>query len=301
MPAMRLLSAILLALSAVALHAETAAPSFRNQIQPILAKTGCSMGACHGAAAGQGGFKLSLRGYDDEGDWLALTRGAFGRRITPADPARSLILLKPTNAVAHKGGERFKVGSPEWKTIVDSIAHGAPGRKADDARSQRLEILPPHLTAKPGDTPKFTVRAHFSDGRVDDVTRYVKWTAVNQSVINVDDKDQVKVIGNGESALSAWNLQQIAVATVTVPFSNEVSADVFANAPRRNWIDERVLEKLRELKLPPSPRTSDGEFIRRVFLDTIGVLPTAEETRAFLADASSDKRDRLIESLFRRP
>lgn len=298
---MRLLPIVLLALSVVSLRAENAAPSFRNQIQPILAKTGCSMGACHGAAAGQGGFKLSLRGYDDEGDWLSLTRGAFGRRISPADPARSLMLLKPTAAVPHKGGERFKVGSPEWQTMVDWIAHGAPGPKANDARIQRLEILPPHLTAKPGDTPKFTVRAHFSDGRVDDVTRYVKWTAVNQSVINVDDKDQVKVMGYGESALSGWYLQQIAVATVTAPFPNEVDAGIFANAPRRNWIDDRVLEKLQELKLPPSPRASDGEFIRRAFLDTIGVLPTADEARVFLADPSPDKRDRLIESLFRRP
>jgi hypothetical protein len=298
---MRLFPVAILSLSTAALGAESSAPSFRNQIQPILAKTGCSMGACHGAAAGQGGFRLSLRGYDDEGDWLSLTRGAFGRRITPADPARSLMLLKPTNAVPHKGGERFKVGSPEWQTMVDWIAHGAPRPKADDPRIQRLEILPPHLTAKPGDTPKFTVRAHFSDGRVDDVTRYVKWTAVNQSVINVDDKNNVKVMGYGESALSAWYLQQITVATVSAPFPNEVEADAFANAPRRNWIDDRVLEKLRELKLPPSPRSTDGEFIRRVFLDTIGVLPTADETRAFLADRSPDKRDRLIESLFGRP
>jgi predicted RNA-binding protein with PIN domain len=109
------------------------------------------------------------------------------------------------------------------------------------------------LTAKPGDVPKFTVRAHFSDGRITDVTRYVKWTAVNQSVINVDDKDQVKVLGHGESALSAWYLQRIAVATVTAPFPNDLRETTFANAPRRNWIDDRVQEKLQQLKLPPQP------------------------------------------------
>ena len=298
---MRFLPVVFIALSVSSLGADNAAPSFRNEIQPILAKTGCSLGACHGAAAGQGGFRLSLRGYDDEGDWLSLTRGAFGRRITPADPARSLMLLKPTGAVTHKGGERFKPGSPEWQTLVDWIAFGAPGPKADDPRIQRLEIQPAQLTAKPGDVPKFTVRAHFSDGRITDVTRYVKWTAVNQSVINVDDKDQVKVLGHGESALSAWYLQRIAVATVTAPFPNDLRETTFANAPRRNWIDDRVQEKLQQLKLPPSPRSTDGEFIRRAYLDTIGVLPTAEETRSFLADQSSDKRDRLIESLFRRP
>src|SRR5204862_5493608 len=128
-----------------------------------------------------------------------------------------------------------------------------------------------------------------------------RWTAVNQSVVTVDDKDTVKVVGHGESALSAWYLQQIAVATISVPFPNEVKAEVFAQAPRRNWIDERALEKLRELNLPPYPRCDDGEFIRRAFLDTLGVLPTATETRAFLADTTPDKRDRLIESLLHRP
>src|SRR3989442_12158077 len=107
----------------------TANRSFRNHVQPILAKTGCSSGACHGAAAGQGGFKLSLRGYDTEGDYLMLTRGAFGRRINTTDPARSLFLMKTTAAVPHKGGERFKVHSPEWQTVVDSVAAGARGPK----------------------------------------------------------------------------------------------------------------------------------------------------------------------------
>src|SRR6058998_3413054 len=82
--------------------------SFRNDVQPVLAKAGCSSGACHGAAAGQGGFKLSLRGYDDEGDWRAITRNAFSRRVSLVDPARSLFLMKATAAVPHKGGERFK-------------------------------------------------------------------------------------------------------------------------------------------------------------------------------------------------
>jgi len=294
------LALVLLFLS-LSLRADTGTPSFRNHVQPILAKAGCSMGACHGAAAGQGGFLLSLRGYDDNGDYLSLTRGAFGRRISPADPARSLLLLKATNTVPHKGGERFKVDSPEWKTLVEWVANGAPGPKENDARITKLEIEPAHLVAKPGETPKFTVRAHFSDGHQEDVTRHVKWTAVNQSVVSVDDKDNIKVVGRGESALSVWYLSKLAVATVTVPFENQLDASVFAQAPKRNWIDEQVLVKLRELNLPPSPRCSDSDFIRRAYLDTIGVLPTADETRAFLADTAPDKRDKLIDSLFRRP
>lgn len=275
--------------------------SFRNHVQPILAKTGCSMGACHGAAAGQGGFKLSLRGYDDDGDFLTLTRGAMGRRITPADPARSLLLLKPTAAVPHKGGERFKVNSPDWNTLVGWIANGLPAPSARDPRMDRLEVMPATVRLEPGQKQQVLVRAHFTDGHVEDVTRHAKFTAVNQSVVNVDDNGLVSVIGHGESAVSVWYLQQIAVGTVTAPFENKLSPDLFTQAPRRNWIDALSLEKLQSLNLPPSPRCTDPEFIRRAFLDTIGVLPTPDETRAFLADGAPDKRDRLIERLLARP
>ncbi len=280
--------------------AKAAEVSFRNHVQPILAKTGCSLGACHGAAAGQGGFRLSLRGYDDEGDFLALTRGAMGRRITPADPARSLLLLKPTSAVPHKGGERFKLNSPEWSTLVNWIANGLPAPKASDPRMTRLEVFPATVRLAPAQKQQFVVRAHFNDGHSEDVTRHAKFTAVNQSVVNVDEQGLVTVVGHGESAVSVWYLQQIAVGTVTVPFPTQVAPETFTQAPRRNWIDDLVLAKLRSLSLPPSPRCTDGEFIRRAFLDSTGILPSAEETRAFIADATPDKRDRLIERLLAR-
>ena len=131
--------------------------------------------------------------------------------------------------------------------------------------------------------------------------RAAKFTAVNQSVLNIDENGLARVIGHGESAVSVWCLQQIAVGTVTVPFSNAVPAATFADAPRRNWIDTSVLEKLQSLNLPPSPRSSDAEFLRRSFLDTIGVLPTIAETRAFTADPAPDRRDRLIETLLAPP
>ena len=300
--------------------------SFRNDVQPVLAKAGCSSGACHGAAAGQGGFRLSLRGYDDEGDWRSITRGAFGRRLVPSDPGRSLLLTKPTAAVPHKGGERFTTNSPDYKILSEWIAAGTPPPRADDPRIQRLEIAPAHATLQPGAAQQLAVRAHFSDGTARDVTRWVKFTDANASVTQVDDTGGVKVMGFGEGAITAWYLSKIAIASVTVPYTNTVAAEVFAKAPRRNFIDELVLEKLRELNLPPSPRCSDSEFIRRAFLDTIGTLPTAVEVREFLADCSSRReeahsnrtsidqslltsaatdsraaRDRLIESLLARP
>ena len=165
--------------------ADVPAWSFRNHVQPVLAKAGCSSGACHGAAAGQGGFKLSLRGYDNEGDWKSITRSALGRRIVLADPARSLLLLKPTGAVPHKGGTKFEVGSLEYKILSEWIAAGAPPPKADDARITKLEVSPEHVTLKPGDDQQLAAKATFSDGSVQDVTRWVKYTDANASVTTV--------------------------------------------------------------------------------------------------------------------
>ena len=306
------------------------APSFRNQVQPLLARYGCSTGACHGAAAGQGGFKLSLLGYDNVGDHLMITRAANGRRVVLEDPARSLFLLKPTKAVAHKGGEKIKAGSPEYQVLADWIAAGAPGPREDDPRIQRIEITPRHATLKPGAVQPLKVMAFFSDGRAEDVTRHVRYTAGNTSVATVDENGVVKVGGHGEGTITAWYLSRLNIATITAPYEQVVQPEVFAAFKPRNFIDERIIEKLRELNLPPSARCTDDEFIRRAFLDTLGILPTPDEVRAFLAKdghalasaateessrlrkkvvagledhagAATGKRDALIESLLKRP
>ncbi len=276
------------------------APNFRNQVQPILAKFGCSSGACHGAAAGQNGFKLSLRGYDDEGDYIALTRHALGRRIIPSDPGRSLLLLKPTGAVPHKGSKKFEVDSAEYRILADWIAYGAPGPRKEDPRIARIEVSPGHTTLKPDGSQQLTVRAIFNDGHTEDVTRWAKYTDANSSVTQADEAGNVKVMGQGEGAVTVWYLSRIALATITVPFTNQVSPETFARAPKRNFIDNLVSKKLESLNLPPSPKSSDEEFIRRAYLDTIGVLPSAGEAREFLASKKADKRDALIESLLHR-
>ena len=270
--------------------------TFRNHVQPVLARFGCSSGACHGAAAGQNGFKLSLRGYDDEGDYLALTRNALGRRIIPADPGRSLLLLKPTTAVPHKGGKRFEVGSLEYRVLADWIAAGAPGPKQDDPRIERIETLPEHRVLAPAENHQLIVRAWFTDGHSEDVTRWAKYTAANASVAQVDDNGLVQVVGNGEGAITTWYLSRIAIASITVPYTNTVSLSLFTRAKRRNFIDDLALEKLRDLNLPPSPRCNDEEFIRRAFLDTIGALPTAQETREFLAACANERNNGAAES-----
>jgi hypothetical protein len=218
-----------------------------------------------------------------------------------SDPARSLLLLKPSGAVPHKGGKKFEPGAEDYQMLADWIAAGVPAPKADDARIERIEILPEKVVLGTGASHQMSVRAFFNDGHEEDVTRWVKYTAANTAVAQVDDAGLVRVSGPGEGAITAWYLSRIAIATVSVPYTNKVAAEIFAQAPRRNFIDELVLAKLEDLNIPPSPRASDGEFLRRSFLDTIGVLPTARETKAFLADGSAKKREELIEQLLTRP
>ena len=275
--------------------------SFRNHVEPVLAKAGCNSGACHGARAGQNGFKLSLRGYDPLSDHVSITRNASGRRITPSDPARSLLLLKPTGAVPHKGGVRFEVGSEEYRVVADWIAAGQPAPQEDDPRIERLEILPETVVLTPESQQQFVVRAHFSDGHIEDVTRWTRFTATDSTVVRIDDAGRATVTGHGEGSVNASYLSRNVVATVRSPYDNATPDAVFANAPRANFIDELVLEKLQLLRIPPSPPASDAEFLRRASLDAIGVLPAPEEVRAFLADGDPLKRERLVDRLLARP
>jgi len=274
--------------------------TFRNHVLPVLSKAGCNSGACHGAVAGKGGFRLSLGGYSPEQDYQRITREALGRRVELADPARSLLLTKPTTAVKHKGGKKLDANSRDYRVLAEWIAHGGSAPLADDAHLQKLEVLPEISSLRKGDKLSLLVRAFYSDGRVEDVTDWVKFSSANEAVARVDNTGHVSVIGSGEGAITAWFSSQIVIARVTVPYPNTVPAQVFAEAPRRNFIDDLTLEQLQRLQLKPSPRADDAEFLRRASLDTIGTLPKPEDVRAFLADASLDKRERLIEDLLSR-
>ena len=275
--------------------------SFRNHVQPILAKFGCSAGACHGAAAGKNGFKLSLRGYDDQGDFIALTRHALGRRIIPQEPGRSLLLTKPAGLLPHKGGKRFAVDSLEFEVLSQWIANGFPGPAASDARIERIEINPGQVHLTPGDRQQVVVRAFFSDGRQEDVSQWAKFSSANESVVRVDEQGEVEVVGFGEGAVTAWYLSRIATATITAPFLSEDPPAVTVADASPNLIDRQVNQKLSQLRLPASPRSTDAQFFRRVHLDTLGILPTLEEVKRFLGDDREDKRARLIDSLLERP
>lgn len=274
--------------------------SFRNHVIPVMTKTGCNQGACHGALAGKNGFKLTLRGYDPELDYDILTRQALGRRISIADPAGSLVLQKASFGIPHGGGQRFKKDSLEYRVINEWIAAGTPPPAAQDAEVKSLEAFPKTATLKPNQEQQIIVRATYSDGHVEDVTRWVKFSSNNEGTALVDDTGKAKITGPGEAAISLWFSSKIIYARLVSPFPNQVSDGDYQRFTRNNFIDDHILAKWKSLNLAPSATTADSAFIRRAYLDAAGILPNAEEVEQFLADKSPNKRAKLIDKLLER-
>ena len=274
--------------------------NFRQHVIPVLTKAGCNQGACHGALAGKNGFKLTLRGYDPEVDYDTLTRSSAGRRVSLLQPAHSLILLKPTMAIPHGGGKRFEANSLEYRVIAEWIAAGAPAPADSDATVTGLEVFPASAALKPGAEQQLVVRARYSSGEVKDVTRWVKFSSSDEGVATVDDFGHVKMSGAGETAITLYYSSRVLYSRLSVPYQTPIDPTVYTSFKRNNYIDDLVLAKLQKLRLAPSAPANDSAFIRRVYLDAMGVLPTADEVETFLASKDTLKRAKLIESLFER-
>ncbi len=273
---------------------------FSNHIQSVLARNSCNMGACHGALSGKGGFRLSLRGYDPLTDHFNITRQDGGRRIEFASPASSLFLAKPSGTIEHKGGLRLPADSDDYTMIANWIAKGAAGHKATDPKLERLEILPANVRLDRGDSQRISVRAHYSNGRIEDITRWAKFTSTDESVATVDEYGLAKVLGPGEGAVNAWFASRIITSRLSVPFTSKDSPPN-KNTSIGNFIDEHIAAQLAALSLDSSERTTDSEFIRRSALDVTGTLPSEEQVVAFLQNTSPDKRSRWIDSLLESP
>lgn len=280
---------------------------FENHVQSILSRSGCNMGACHGALAGKGGFRLSLRGYDSTTDHFHITRQDRGRRIDLSNPSESLLLAKATGTVPHKGGVRLQKDSDDYRLLEKWIASGAVGPRDSDPRIQSIEVSPSDVSLTRNDKQKLLVKAIYSNGRVTDVTKWAKFTSTDESVASIDEQGTITVLGAGEGAVSVWFASKIGLARIRVPFSNpsdipgtEILADKGSsiNGNRSaSKLDSIVSDHLASLGLESSPLCSDSEFVRRSSLDATGCLPTEEAVRAFLADNSPDKRSRWIEQL----
>ncbi len=274
---------------------------FRQHVIPVLTKKSCNSGACHGAEAGKNGLKLTLRGYDPAADHDALTREATARRVSLADPATSLFLLKPTMTIPHGGGKKIDVGSLEYQVLSEWIAAGAPGPREDDPVVVGLEVYPRAATLEPGAKQRLAVRAEYSDGRLADVSRWARYSSTDAAVAEVSDDGVVTMVGRGEAAITVAYATSVLYARLTVPHDNEISEAEFGRLTVNNFVDELVLEKLRKLRIAPSEPADEPAFLRRAYLDATGTLPTSAEVEGFLADTSPDKRRRLIDRLLERP
>lgn len=273
--------------------------SFENQVQPFLTKTGCNQGACHGSAAGKNGFRLSLRGYAPEVDHDALTRQAGGRRLVPGHPEQSLIVWKATGLVPHAGGARIAPDTRDFAVLSGWIREGAAGVTASTPKITRIEASPGQARFKSGQSGRVTVKAFYSDQTSADVTAWAKFGTTDETVLKVDDDGHFKAENPGEAFVTVWFSSQVATVSVAVPSMEKISHEIFARAPRLNKIDELNLAKLQSLGIPPSPDAGDSAWLRRIYLDTTGLLPTAARAAEFMADKNPQKRSRLIEELIK--
>ncbi len=292
------LTVAVLLVTASAVRADSV-PSFVNDIIPILTRYGCSQGSCHGKGVGQNGFRLSLRGYAPEQDHEWLTREYFSRRIDVADPESSTLLRKTSGLATHEGGKLFGKESKAYGLLLAWIRAGAPGPGKADATLKDIRLRPDRLTLAPGTSADLKVEATFSDGSTRDVTWLCRFESNDPGQAEIDLLGKVRVRRHGETAVRASFQTGVAVAVVTSARPKAIDPKHFAI--KNNVVDEHVFAKLRDLRIEPSGLCSDAEFMRRAHLDTIGVLPTPAEVQAFLADASADKRKKLVDALLARP
>lgn len=276
--------------------------SFELDVQPILTSAGCNTGACHGKQRGQNGFQLSLLGFDSDFDFDQITQQARGRRLFPASPEKSLLLLKATAELPHGGGERFAMGTTSYELLLNWIQQGAVRSLPNEAKLESVELAQTDFSMRPGESQQLRVTAKYSDGSTRDVTHATSYLANEAAVVAVDTHGQMHA-GTlpGETAIMARYMNHICVANVVIPQSRILPADYFAKLPRKNFVDDLVYAKLQKTATEPSAPVDDATFMRRVYTDLIGRLPSVSEAKEFLDTQSEHKREYLVDGLLQRP
>lgn len=273
--------------------------SFRNDVVQALSQAGCNSGACHGTPTGKGGLKLSLRGYLPDEDFVALSRESGGRRVSTLDADASVILRKPLGEAPHEGGIRLKHGTKAFEYIRDWIAEGAH----DDPNvvaAAKLEAVPgARILHAPAKTQQIAVLLTMADGTRKDVTSICYYDSSSPDIAEVDANGFVKFKGRGEVAIIAHYLSHVAIVRLTHLI--DVPDFQVAEVPQGNVVDETVFAKLNHMRIAPSEDCTDAEFIRRAYLDVVGMLPKPEEVEAFMKDSPADRREKLIDALLERP
>jgi hypothetical protein len=274
--------------------------SFRHELIAALNVGGCNSGACHGTPSGKNGFKLSLRGYDPAADYLQLTHDVFGRRTDNQDTESSLILLKAMARVPHEGGVRYMAGSVPAKTMKAWLSEGLRDDPSTLPAVKQVTVLPgPRQLNDPVRWQQLAVRATFADGKASDVTRLTVFTSSDPNIASVTADGLVEFTQSGEVAILCRYLDEL--IAVRLMYLKPKPGFSWTEPPQNNYIDKHVLAKLKMLSIQPSDLCTDQEFLRRAYMDACGVLPTAAETKAFLASTAKDKRAKLVDELLQRP
>lgn len=262
--------------------------SYRNDVMAVFSKAGCNAGTCHGNKNGKGGFKLSLRGQDPDVDLLTVTRDLYGRRTNPIEADQSLLLLKPTTDIAHEGGLRFRKGSEQYEILRRWIAEGLRDDFASVAKLERIEVTPSDkVLIEPEDRVQLRVGAIFSDGTRRDVTGLAVYETSN-GLAKVGQDGIAQREGPGETTVLVRYLQ--CQEPVRIAFVPARPGFKWANPPTHNYIDDHIFSKLRILRMNPSVLCSDEVFLRRAYLDLLGILPTADEARTFVSESPGNSR-----------
>lgn len=274
--------------------------NFELDVLPILSAAGCNAGACHGKSRGQNGFALSLLAFDPQLDYTSITLEGRGRRVSPAAPDNSLLLRKASLSVPHGGGLRLKPGSAEYETVRRWIAAGVPRTPAEAPTLKRIEVQPRERILTPGETLQLTVLAHYSDGSIRDVTRLTDFQVNEPGVLSLSAGKITAGQSAGEATLMIRYMNNVATWNAAIPLAGSVDAQLYETLPRANFIDGLVWDKLRSQGITPSQPTGDSTYLRRVYLDIIGRLPSADEVRAFLTSTSPARREELVDALLAR-
>ncbi len=270
------------------------APRFTRHVTAVFSRLGCNGGTCHGAVQGKNGFRLSLFAGKPDEDYEQLLYGSRGRRINLAAPMASLLLRKPLGEMPHGGGKVFDTASPEFEILRRWIEAGAPRDSSSDSAIVNLTVIPVEETVPPGSSYQLAVTASFADGTSEDVTSLCSFASLDNVVATVDEFGAVTSRGVGDTALIVRYRAEPVMSMIVVP---RQSPQPFPDVKPNNFIDARVLAKLKSLNLPPSDLCDDTTFLRRASLDLSGRLPTADEVRKFLAQTGPDKRAKKIDEL----
>jgi len=272
--------------------------SFEHQIIPLLTKASCNSGGCHGKAEGQNGFKLSVFGFDPQADYQAMVSEGRGRRLLPNSPENSLLVLKAIGRVPHGGGKKINEGSLAYKRLVRWIREGTPYESPSISPVVTIDVEPKERMLGHSVTQQLRATATNGRGEKQCVTTEAEYESNEPNIAAVDRMGNIQT-GTiaGEAVILVRYMGHVTFSRVTVPQNGHQ----FSRPTESNFVDKHVWDRLVRLGIPPSPKADDATFLRRVFLDTIGTLPTAEESRRFLADKQADKRARLVDQLLERP